>query len=193
MPHITQTLLFIIINLKAKHSIISNSPQTLWTPIHPSQKKYLILLDWIDPHRVITLTFKVSTNIPNPQYPPLVFSFYYVDSRWQLNTPLEIAIDQALKELHSPELTPNLLTYIPSYPLPINILWKFIKQNDPDIRNLIINRIVSSTPFILPHSSFILSPLGITLPITSISPKKKTTISLDPSSSYFINKGHSFI
>jgi hypothetical protein len=192
MPYVTQSLLFFIINLKAKHSLITSTPQTLWTPLASSQKVPLILNDWLDPHKVITLRFKVTEKSQSSPINEVVYSFYFVDPRWQLTTPLELEINTYIKSISKNSIAPTLLTHIPSKEAPIKIWWKFKKHNDPDTLNLIVNRIVSNLPFSLPYSSYILSPLGITFPITSLPPKLREGPSLDPTSNSLINKGHLF-
>ena len=191
MPYITQSLLYFILHTKAKYSLVSNSPQILWTQIRHEEKKELILNDWLNPHRVTLLSFLIRKNDTSFKSNKLVCSFYFVDPRWQLTTPTEIDINQTLLSVESFKLEPNLLTFLPNSKTPKPIWWKFIKQNDPSIQHLIVNRIVSSAPFILPYSALTFIPLGLTPPITNLPPQWKEKSSLDPTSKTLFKGGHS--
>lgn len=190
MPYVTQSLLFLILSAKAKYSIVSNLPQSLWhTPDH-HEKKSLIFNDWLNPHNVCALSFQVESKSLTPRN-KLICSFYFVDPRWQLTTPLEIHINQLVSSASSPESLNNLLTFLPYTSSPEFVVWKFIKQNDPSIQHLIVNSIISSSPFTPPYASFSLLPIGVTCPITNLPSSRKDIFSLDPTSKTLFKGGHS--
>lgn len=195
MPYLSQAIIYLIMSLKAKRSIVSHTPQSIWINPKNLDIQRLPYNDWLNPHKIFTLTFLITR-------PPIrnkifhIVSFYYVDPRWQLTTPIEIELNKILTQ-NNIDAPYNLITppeaiyYINPDKKDINyIKWQFVKQNDINIQYLIVERIMTNSPFFIPYSDIKIYPVGINPPITSPSYKFDAYINIDPTSKKYIHKGH---
>lgn len=202
MPYISQSLLYFHITLTAKLSLMLNEPKILWQPTDNDSLDNLMKIDWFNPHQITALSFLVISPSLDSEKQKFITSFYFVDPRWQLTTPIDICLNQQINLLKQNKWAPNLLTYISDTNSKYSIRyfnnikdkvnWQFLKQNNIDIQRIIIFRMVEQKIFILPYSSISLKPLGITLPITSPKSSFKTNSILDPTANSIIKKGHIF-
>lgn len=200
MPYIAQILINSIIALKAKYSILTKEPQALWETPNQITKPHILLNDWLNPHTIFPLSFYINENtlIPIDKNKfPFICSFFYVDPRYQLTPPIELSLSSHIKLNSLSSNPPNLLTpkrTITYLETPKNesyfVYWKFIKQNDIDIQRLIVESMLTKTPFFIPHSNIILFPLGISTPLTSPTYKFSNHSNISPLSSKFIKKGY---
>lgn len=195
MPYLAQILLQSMMTLKAKRSILSKIPEQIWDLPNNLNLQLLHNNDWLNPHKIYTLTFIIT----RPYTDTEIFhaaSFYYVDPRWQLTTPIEIELNKILA-LREEDIQYNLISpaeslyYInPIISAPCYINWQFLKQNDINMQYLIVESVLTNTPFFIPYSDIKIIPLGITSPMTSPNHKFKTYINIDPTSDKYIFKGH---
>lgn len=196
MPRIPQILLWALIYSKAKLSINSQLPQTLWHEPNLKDKVKLIHINWYDIYQAPSLTFKIKPVSNDTTKLPILVTIYYVNPLWQLTSPFEQEIER-IWEINKKNSTPNLIT-TPKALLEkeqcdkLSVRWFLIKQNDPDIQRLIASRIIKNKPLIPPYTSFYLVPIGITQPIINPKNWSPKPFNIDPTSEAQTKDGHTF-
>ena len=184
MPHIPQILTQANILIKAQLSIKKGVACTLWMPFTLSWKK-LEEVNWLRPYEVFVLSFLATSERKKKE---IAISFFFVDSRWQLTLPIDTLINNSLSRPLNPNILASSLSLTNLGTPDQKLFWIFTKQNDIDIQRLIVARMISNKSFYLPYSDLVLTPLGITPPLSNYSSKY---FNIDPTSEVNFKSGHS--